>query len=171
MASNKKVKYEKKFKCPYCDNKFIRSSLETHIEKKHADFIPEGYTAARVAFNTINNKTTSYCIMCHKETAWNETKKRYERLCGSKKCHDDYVKLCDERLKKTYGKSKLDMMNDPEFQDKMLKGRSISGKYKFSNGEYVDYVGSYELHFLEFMDKGLNVEPIDIQAPGPTVEY
>ena len=164
-------KYKKKYKCPYCDERFERAKLSTHIEKKHNELIPEGYTASRVAFNTMNHKTVGHCIICGKETDWNEDKCRYERLCNSKKCHRQYVKLTEERLKAARGVSKSEMLSDPSFQDKMLKGRSISGTYKFSNGGKIDYVGTYEKNFLEFMDKFLHVQSIDIQAPGPTIEY
>ena len=164
-------KYKKKYKCPYCDERFERTKLSTHIEKKHNELIPEGYTASRVAFNTMNHKTVGHCIICGKETDWNEDKCRYERLCNSKKCHRQYVKLTEERLKAARGVSKSEMLSDPSFQDKMLKGRSISGTYKFSDGGKIDYVGTYEKNFLEFMDKFLHVQSIDIQAPGPTIEY
>lgn len=165
-------KYNKKYKCPYCEYKFEREKIGKHIDKFHADLIPEGYTTARVVFNTINKKDHGTCIICKKESPWNEDKQRYERLCGSKKCHDEYLKICEDRMKKKYnGKTKEDMLNDPEFQDRMLKGRSISGEYKFENGVSIPYVGSYEKNFLEFMDKYLHVLPEDIQAPGPTIEY
>lgn len=165
-------KYNKKYKCPYCEFKFDRDKLARHIDKYHNDMIPETYTAARVAFNTINKKDTGRCIICHEPSPWNEDKQRYERLCGSKKCHDAYLKICENRMKKKYnGKTKQDFLNDPKFQDKMLKGRSISGEYKFPNGVSIPYVGSYEKNFLEFMDKFLHVEAEDIQAPGPTIEY
>lgn len=165
-------KYNKKYKCPYCEYKFEREKLGKHIDKFHKELIPEGYTTARVVFNTVNKKDHGTCIICKKESPWNEDKQRYERLCGSKKCHDEYLKMCEDRMKKKYnGKTKEDMLNDPEFQDKMLKGRSISGEYKFENGVTIPYVGSYERNFLEFMDKYLHVLPEDIQAPGPTIEY
>ena len=165
------IKYKKKYKCPYCDDRFERAKLANHIEKKHNELIPQGYTASRVAFNTMNHKTVGHCIICGKETDWNEDKCRYERLCNSKKCHRQYVKLTEERLKAARGVSKSEMLSDPSFQDKMLKGRSISGTYKFSDGGKIDYVGTYEKNFLEFMDKFLHVQSIDIQAPGPTIEY
>ena len=172
MAQTTLKKYKKKFKCPYCEFKFDREKLSRHIDKYHQDMIPEGYTAARVAFNSINKKETGRCIICHNPSPWNEDKQRYERLCGSKKCHDQYLQMCENRMKAKYnGKTKEDFLNDPKFQDKMLKGRSISGDYKFTDGGVLPYVGSYEKNFLEFMDKFLHVKSEDIQAPGPTIEY
>ncbi len=172
MAQTTLKKYKKKFKCPFCEFKFDREKLSRHIDKYHQDMIPEGYTAGRLAFNAINKKETGRCIICHKPSPWNEDKQRYERLCGSKKCHDQYLQMCEKRMKAKYnGKTKEDFLNDPKFQDKMLKGRSISGDYKFEDGGVLPYVGSYERNFLEFMDKFLHVKSEDIQAPGPTIEY
>ena len=165
------IKYKKKYKCPYCNERFEREKLAEHIDKKHIEMIPQGYTSSRIAFNTMNHKTVGHCIICGNETQWNEDKCRYERLCNSKKCHTDYIKLTEERLKATRGVTKSEMLSNPQFQNKMLKARSISGTYKFSDGGKIDYVGKYEKNFLEFMDKFLHVNSIDIQAPGPTIEY
>ena len=164
-------KYKKKYKCPYCEERLDRNKLPSHIDKKHPEMIPEGYTASRVAFNTINKKTIGHCIICGKETDWNEDKCRYERICNDPKCKKEYIKITEERLKKARGITKKEMLSNPDFQNKMLKGRSISGTYKFSDGGKLEYVGSYEKNFLEFMDKFLKVKSSDIQAPGPTIEY
>lgn len=164
-------KYKKKYKCPYCEERLDRNKLPSHIDKKHPEMIPKGYTASRVAFNTINKKTIGHCIICGKETDWNEDKCRYERICNDPKCKKEYIKMTEERLKKARGITKKEMLSNPDFQNKMLKGRSISGTYKFSDGGKLEYVGSYEKNFLEFMDKFLKVKSSDIQAPGPTIEY
>lgn len=166
-----KKSYTKKYKCPYCENRVERNKMAAHIEKKHKEMIPEGYTASRVAFNTVNKKSSGHCIICRNETDWNEDKCRYERLCNNPACKKAYVKMTEDRLKARRGVTKSEMLNNPEFQNKMLKGRSISGTYKFTDGGKIDYVGSYEKNFLEFMDKFLHVKSSDIDAPGPTVEY
>lgn len=170
VMTNKTV-YTKKYKCPYCEDRVERDKMPSHIEKKHKDMIPEGYTASRVAFNTVNKKSSGHCIICRNETDWNEDKCRYERLCNNPACKKAYVKMTEDRLKARRGVTKSEMLNNPEFQNKMLKGRSISGTYKFTDGGKIDYVGSYEKNFLEFMDKFLHVKSSDIEAPGPTVEY
>ena len=163
----------KKYKCPYCESRLVRTELANHIEKNHLEMIPDGdnWSPARVAFNTINKKSTGSCIICRKETAWNEDKQRYERICESKTCKEKYKKLCADRLMKARGVTKEDLLNDPEFQNKMLNNRKISGTYKFSDGGSVSYVGSYEKKFLEFMDVFLHIKSEDIQSPGPVVEY
>jgi hypothetical protein len=163
--------YKKRYKCPYCESRLEREQMPKHIDKYHSELIPEGYTSTRIAFNTINKKTEGHCIICGGISPWNEEKKRYERLCEKKSCHDKYVKMVDERLKNKRGVTKTEMLSDPEFQDKMLKSRSISGTYKFSDGTSIPYVGTYEKNFLEFMDNFLHVSAEDIQAPGPTIEY
>lgn len=165
--------YVKKYKCPFCDNRYPRADLARHIDKSHDDMIPQGQSPLQVAFDSVNKKTEPHgtCMMCGGDTDWNENKGRYESLCGKKKCHDDYVKMVETRLKKARGVTKKEMLSNPEFQNKMLKGRSISGTYTFTDGGKIDYVGSFEKNFLEFLDKVLNVQSIDIQAPGPTIKY
>lgn len=173
MSSVKMVpkKYKKRYKCPYCEERLDREKMSNHIQKKHEEMIPQGYTASRVAFNAINKKSVGHCIICGKDTDWNEDKCRYERICNDPKCKREYIRMTEERLKKARGVTKKEMLSNPEFQNKMLKGRSISGTYKFSDGGKLEYVGSYEKNFLEFMDKFLKVKSSDIQAPGPTIEY
>lgn len=161
----KPSKNQRRYKCPYCDYRNIKTELIDHINEKHEDLLPKGYTAARVVFNMINKKDHGSCIVCRKETQWDENKCRYNRLCDSKKCHDEYVRYAH---KNTNIEEKL---RDPEFQQKMLAGRGISGEYKFTGGYKVSYCGSYEKKLLEFMDKFLHIRPEDIQSPGPVIEY
>lgn len=164
---------EKKYKCPYCEARVPRKKMCFHIQEVHEDLIPQEMTALQVAFNSVNKKNECYgfCTMCHSHTKWNEQKGRYERICDNKKCKDSYIKICAERLQKSRGLTKEKMLSDPEFQNKMLANRSISGTYKFSDGGRVNYVGSYEKNFLEFLDKFMNVHSVDIQAPGPIISY
>lgn len=164
-------KYVKKYKCPYCDKRYERTKLITHIERNHEDMIPKDYTATRVVFNLINKKTVGHCTICGKETKWNEDKARYERLCGSPACKKKYMDETAKRLYLKHGKTKEDFLNDPEFQERMLANRSISGKYKFQDGGVLPYVGSYEKTFLEFMDQFFSIKSDDLIAPGPVIEY
>ena len=173
VTSSEGAKSVKKYKCPYCDNRYERQKLAPHIQRQHEDLIPEGYTALRVAFNTINKKTEGHCIMCGGVTDWNEDKGRYERLCNDPACKEAYKKMCAERNRKVYGTDRL--QTDPKYADevqrKALAGRKIAGKYKFADGGEVQYLGTYEKKFLEFMDKVMNAKSEDIQAPGPAVNY
>lgn len=174
MVSNAtKSTYQKKYKCPYCEGRFTRAKLHIHIQEKHEDLIPEGYTALRVAFNTINNKTEGHCIMCGNITDWNEDKGRYERLCNDPKCHEAYKKMVAERTKKKYGTERL--QTDPEYaeyvQRKALAGRKMHGEYTFADGGKIEYFGSYERKFLQFMDQVMHCESEDILAPAPSIKY
>lgn len=157
--------YQKKYKCPYCEYRGTRIELVSHINKYHQDMIPKDYTATRVVFNLINKKEHGSCIICRRETKWDENKARYDRLCERKSCHDTYVKQAHAN---TDIENKL---RDPMFQQKMLAGRSISGTYKFADGGLVSYTGSYEKQLLEFLDIFLKVKSYDIQSPGPVIEY
>lgn len=174
MVSNAtKSTYQKKYKCPYCEGRFTRAKLHIHIQEKHEDLIPEGYTALRVAFNTINNKTEGHCIMCGNVTDWNEDKGRYERLCNDPKCHEAYKKMVAERTKKKYGTERL--QTDPEYaeyvQRKALAGRKMHGEYTFADGGKIEYFGSYERKFLQFMDQVMHCKSEDILAPAPSIKY
>lgn len=172
-ATSSSKKYQKKYKCPYCDLRFIRSKLPGHIQDKHEDLIPEGYTALRVAFNTINNKDHGSCIICGNETAWNEIKGRYERLCEDPACKEKYKQIVAKRNRDKYGTDRLqtDERYASDVQKKALAGRKISGKYKFADGGEVEYVGSYERKLLEFMDKIMKCNSEDILSPGPDIKY
>lgn len=167
-ASKKATKNNRKYKCPYCEARLKKDKLIDHIDKNHQDLIPKDYTAARIVFNIINKKECGHCVQCKKETKWNEDTWRYERFC-SHECSQEYSKIMKQRMVNTYGKEHL--LNDPQQQEKMLKGRRISGTYKFSDGGVKDYCGSYELKLLEFMDKVMNIKSDDIITPGPIIEY
>lgn len=160
---------EKKYKCPYCEARKIRSELSTHIEEKHFDMIPQGYSPYRVAFNAINKKTHGTCVICKKETKWNEAAGKYNRLCDNPKCKETLRKNYSRNMIKVYNTDNL--LKDSNFQQKMLKNRSISGEYKFKDGGKRTYTGSFEKKTLEFFDKVLNVHSDDIMTPGPTFKY
>lgn len=159
---------ERKYKCPYCEERKTKVDLVHHIDRKHEEMIPENYTASRVVFNMINKKECGHCVNCGKETKWNENTWKYNRYC-SEKCLQDYSKMMKQRMKKVYGKEHL--LNDPNVQEKMLKNRSISGTYKFKDGGKRDYCGSYEKKLLEFFDNVLNTESHEIETPGPVISY
>jgi endogenous inhibitor of DNA gyrase (YacG/DUF329 family) len=163
-----KTKYKKKYKCPYCDNRLERQALIRHVENKHNELIPEGYTATRVVFNLINNKDHGNCVICGKQTEWNENICRYERFC-SKACERAYVKQMKDRMKRIYGVDNLIYSTDQ--QKKMLANRRISGTYKFSDGVEHTYTGSYEKRCLEFLDKVMEYKGSDVVTPGPVIPY
>lgn len=159
----------KRYKCPYCEERLEREKLITHVEEKHEDLIPENQTPTQVVFNSINKKTHGICIVCKKDTEWNEKIGRYNRLCGDPKCKEKLREEFTKNMEPVYGTNNL--LGNPDFQEKMLKNRKISSTYKFKDGGKIDYVGSYERKFLEFIDKVLNIESKDIIGPGPVIEY
>lgn len=168
MSSNKNIK----FKCPFCDRRFTRIDLVTHVDENHDDMIPEGFTAMQLAFNYVNRKPLDYhgkCTECKGPTKWDENKGRYDRQCGNPKCRESYLKRFEDNMMRTKGVTRIS--STAEGQEKMLANRKISGSYKFQNGVEKTYTGSYELKALEFMDKVLNINPDDILCPGPVLEY
>ena len=163
---------EKKYNCIYCNYKAIKTDLVTHIERKHSDEMPEGFTPLQVTYHIVNKHPLNWkrlCRVCKKPTNWDEKKGRYNLLCESKQCHE----LWAEKMKKDMG----DKMgsNRPtattEGLQKMLAARKISGKYKFKDGKEFTYVGSYELETLKFMDQVMDIKSEDVMCPGPVLEY
>jgi len=155
------------FKCPFCKSKYIKKELlYNHILKEHTELIPQGMSVQQFYFNTVNHKSSGQCVICKKETKWNDAVCRYDRLC-SEKCKEVYKKQFRERMMKTYGKTHL--LNDPDQQKKMLENRKISGKYKWSDGTIFTYTGTYEHEFLEFMDIFMQWSSKDIISPAPQV--
>lgn len=169
------------FKCPFCDVKYIcdnknnldkvKRELYMHIEVEHPEMLNDEITPARAYFNFKYNKTSGKCVMCRKETKWNEATERYERFC-SQKCKEKYREEFKKRMVNKYGKEHL--LDNPDQQKKMLGNRSISGEYTWSTDSRskIKYTGSYEREFLEFLDIVMRFSPNDIIAPAPQVfEY
>lgn len=162
----------KKYKCIYCNKSYERPHLIRHIENKHEDMIPQDYSAARLVFDICNNKDvgngSGSCNICKGPTPWDEKSGRYKVYC-SDECRKKMRENAQKNMIKVYGKETL--LNDVEWQEHMLANRRISGKYKFKDGGYVTYTGSYEKKLLEFMDQVMDISSQDIIAPGPTIEY
>lgn len=153
-------------KCPICQSR--HSELEQvlfHIEKEHGDQIPENWSSSRFYHSKRTGKTHRTCVICKKETGWNESTSKYHRFCKDKRCKEIYTEEFRKRMIGKYGK--VSLLDDPEQQKKMLQNRKISGKYKFSDGGEVTYTGSYELDFLKVLDIMFNYESSDIMSPSP----
>ena len=155
------------FKCPECGMKFSSmSGWSKHIKVHHPGLKPKGYTDMQFLYYCITGKTHGSCIQCGKDTTWNESNGKYNRFCNNPKCKQEYTKIAKQRMIDKYGKAHL--LNDPNMQRKMLKNKSISGSYKFSNKSgFVDYVGSYEKDFLYVMDHIMGFSAKDIMGPSP----
>ena len=163
-------KTSKRYKCPYCDFKAQRVELIEHVDKMHADLLPEGYSAARAVYDFINEKNYGTCMICKQKVfKWNDKCNRYYNLCEKPECRSKVREAALKNHIKVYNKPTL--LNDPEQQQKMLANRKISGIYVFTDGGRITYTGKYERNALEFLDKVLEIPSRDIQAPGPTLEY
>lgn len=166
----------RKYRCPYCNKTFERVKLSSHIDKVHHEMLNDdnGNTANRIVFDICNNKEpigagSGRCQICKKPTTWNEELVRYNKYCSD---------TCKAEAREQYKKNMLrvrgtyNLLEDPEWQEsKMLANRGISGKYRWSDGTYKTYVGSYEKKFLEFCDNVLRINSEDLITPGPQIEY
>ncbi len=159
----------KSYKCPMCSFRGTKENLISHFEENHEECIPKGFTAGRVIFNYINNKTHGTCVVCKRPTEWNENSLKYNRLCGRKECKDKLREFYQKNMIKVHGTDNI--LNDVEQQKLMLSHRKISGKYKFTDGGIHTYTGTYEKNALEFLDKVLHFSSTDIFSPGPVIEY
>lgn len=162
----------KSFACPYCNKRFSRQDLVSHLEKIHSSELPEGFSPLRTAFHIVNRKDFDYrrpCRICKKPTEWDENKGRYNFLCEDPNCKKKWITNMKKTMGDKYGAFRP--TSSPEGLEKMLAGRKISGKYKFQDGIEFTYTGSYELEALKFMDLVLNVKSEDIQMPAPIIEY
>lgn len=158
----------KSFKCPFCNKRYIsKNTFYTHLDSFHHDKL-EDMSPAQFLFFLKYGKKKGSCIICKKETKWNEKLERYERLC-SKECSNKYRKIFKERMMKRYGKTTL--LNDPEQQKKMLANRKISGIYIFEDGTKISFTGSYEKDFLSYVENNMGINGKNIIAPAPQIFY
>lgn len=139
------------------------------MSAQHHGTIPDEYSYSRYFYFVITGKTHGRCIICEKDTEWNEATQKYERFCKDPKCKEKYREIFKARMIKRYGK--VSLLDDPEQQRKMLAAKKISGKYKFQNGKEIGYCGTYERDFLEMLDKFLKFDGDDIMGPSPHNYY
>lgn len=167
-----KMRNRKKIHCQFCDTYFLDpDAYAKHLEEVHKDFLPTGFTGWRYYYFQKTGKLKGKCVMCGKETRWNETTHKYNRFCDSPQCKEKYREIFKERMVGKYGK--VSLLNDPEMQKKMLANRKISGVYSWSDNPMIKipYTGSYEKAFLEFLDMDLHFDPKDIISPSPHTYY
>ena len=160
-----------RYKCPYCDAKYLRKDLIHHIEKEHEDLLSDQYDSAEHLVYDIVNKTNGHgkCRVCKGPTSWNPKAGRYDILCGKPSCKSYMREQYKKNMIATHGT--YNILNDAEQQKKMLANRSISGTYKFQDGGVHSYVGNNERKCLEFLDKVMMIPSKDIDSPGPTIQY
>jgi hypothetical protein len=128
-------------------------------------------TIKQYLFNIRNKKDCfnkyGKSIITGKNTMFNESVGKYNRINPDEKAL--YREYRNKNMMKVRGT--INMLTDPEHQKIMLAGRKISGKYLYGGKTEVNYTGSYELHFLEYLDNMLNWDISDIEVPAKEVLY
>ena len=154
-------------KCKFCDKRFNDvDHYVVHLEQKHADMIPQDMVPHQYFYFLKTGKKHGNCVMCKQPTTWNPKTNKYARFCDNPKCKDEYIKMFQNRMIGKYGK--VNLLNDPEQQKKMLANRRISGVYQWSDHVHeTPYTGSYEKSFFEFLDHVMDFDPEDVIAPSP----
>lgn len=162
---------KKHIKCRFCDT-YLRDydHYASHLESKHAEIIPDGMDGWRFIYYLRTQKTHGTCVICKKDTGWNERTHKYHRFCKNPACKEKYKETFRSRMIGKYGKTTL--LNDPEQQKIMLARRKISGEYLWSDHVHTStYTGTYEKSFLEFLDLILGFDPEDVMSPSPHTYY
>ena len=161
----------KRITCKFCGEYMKSYDLYvSHIESSHLESIPQDMTAWRFVYYLKTGKTHGSCIICKKDTEWNEKTHKYHRFCNNPKCKEKYVETFRNRMIGKYGK--VNLLNDPEQQKKMLANRKISGVYIWRDHVHeTPYTGTYELSFLKFLDEVLEFNPEDVIGPSPHTYY
>ena len=161
----RKVRY---YKCPVCGYKLkTLNGWVEHMNNVHPGSIPDNMSPTQYFNFLITGKSSHPCIICGKPTEWNEKSLKYNRYCNDPACKAQAAKIAKQNMMRKYQKEHL--LDDPDMQKKMLKGRKISGVYEFKDGGKIDYVGTYEKDFLEMMDDFLQWPSVDIEFPSPHV--
>ena len=157
-------------KCPICEKKFdSKASLVAHIERVHDAQIPEDWSASRFENYLRTGMTHGNCTECGKETEWNESTWKYNRLCDDPKCREASANRAKQNNIAKYGV--VHRLNDPEMQRKMIYSKKNSGTYYWSTDTdkkyQIMYASKQEKNFLEMLDAFLNMDPSDIMGPSP----
>ena len=154
---------KKIFKCCDCNDKFQSLNvLYKHILNKHGNNIPENTPVEQYYFNRRRNMAHGpLCVICKKKyTEWNPKTCKYHRFC-SEECRKKAGELFKKNYRSKNGKDQD--ISDPDYQRKLIRGRRISGVYKFSKGGEIEYNSSYERHFLDYLDNVLGFTVNEIE--------
>ena len=137
-----------------------------HYDTVHKHLIPGDMTGYQWFYYLLTGKDKGSCVMCKSETDFNNTSMKYSRFCNNEACKEKYREEFKNRMIQKYGK--IHLLDDPEKQKEMLAARKISGTYLWSDrSARIGYTGSYELHFLQYLDKTLKWKSSDILSPSP----
>lgn len=167
-----KMTSKRKIHCSFCDTYYLEADqYAMHLESEHADLIPQNMSGWQFYYYQKTGKMSGKCVICKKETTWNDKTHKYNRFCNNPKCKDKYREMFKKRMIGKYGK--IHLLNDPDMQRKMLANRSIAGEYTWSKNPNIKigYVSGFEKKFLEFLDLDLDFDPNDIMSPSPHTYY
>ena len=164
------------YRCQHCKytvavnkekgKKSAKWKMGNHYETKHKNLIPPDMTGYQWFYFLLTKKDRGSCVICHKETDFNENTMKYCRFCNNPQCKQKYKEERDQRMIKKYGKVYL--LDDPEMQKKMQAGRRIAGIYLWSDGKTkFQYLSSYEQDFLKYLDLELHWPASDLMSPSP----
>ena len=158
-----------KQRCPICNKEYKDiMALASHIELKHETEIPDGWSGLKFIFYKKHDRINGKCMVCGKDTEFNETTGKPNRLCNNPNCKIQLRKNYENNMIKKY--NKVTLLNDPEFQNKMLQNRSIAKDYHWSDGTGIKRViGSYEYDGMQFLDIFMNFKCDDIIVPAPMI--
>lgn len=159
-------------RCPVCRHYYgPKKMVLTHMEGMHGRNIPANMSTGKFYYALYHDgKTTGICTICGNPTKYDETTGRTKILCENIKCKQVFSERAQQNSLKVLGVRHSTQLH--EYQMKMLANRKISGEYAWSDGKAtIQYVGSYEHRFLQFLDNFLDFDPLTIHAPCPLVFY
>jgi len=147
-------------------NKSAKYKMGHHYEATHKHLIPSDMTGYQWFYYLLTKRNKGSCVICKTDTMFNEAAMKYSRFCENPSCKQKYKEEFRNRMIGRYGK--IHLLNDPEKQKEMLSKRKISGEYLWSDkSTRIGYTGSYELHFLKFLDIEIGWKSSDIISPSP----
>lgn len=158
-------------KCPLCKKQYDSvDKLAIHIETKHSKDIPDNWSGLKYIFYSKHGRTTGKCVVCKRDTPFNEKTGKPNRLCGDPKCVKSMRDKAVNNMIRVRGKATL--LDDPEFQNKMLMNRKIAKDYTWSDGTVKRVIGSFEYDGMRFLDIMMGFDSGDVIVPAPfSIEY
>lgn len=156
----------KSLKCPLCNKTYKEvGTFCNHMRAEHPGTIPEDWSDLRYAYFVATGKSCGRCCECGQPTAWNEVAGHYGRICGSEACRKKFRERVMAGMRARYGKANL--LDDPNFRQRMLTGRKISGEMEFWDGGKVQYMGALEKAFVKMLNDFFRFPSSDIISPSP----
>ena len=153
-------------KCPICGKPYQEvGTFGNHMRNEHPGTIPEGWSDLRYAYYVHTGKSHGKCRECGGDTPWNETTGAYAKICTSDACRKKFRDRFMAGMRARYGQANL--LDDPNFRQRMLTGRKISGEMEFFDGGKVAYMGNLEKGFISMLNTFFRFPSSDIISPSP----